>query len=253
VETNLISGMRVLATLAIMVLAGCSNASQAIPPGGTMLPGALDLSRNAKLTAHYVKIPASDSIQDDLISTFPVGIYKPKHGSFSIPSRPKKCGYSDTGACNFYDGFSGSGAKITVTTSIAKPTAAYTLMNAYSPQPSQQLATIEFVGSRGAKVTFPLIGGKDIRDFYDGSFADTLTNGVPGVVARNVFHCVDPKTCLGGGGTGNVHTGEQGKYRIDEQQYTLKALKGQTLKKVIVTDTYSGSTPILLGLTIESR
>ncbi len=226
---------------------------QALPLAGSTLPDPLAVSGNAKLTARYVKIPVTNSIQDDLISTFPVGIFKPKHGSFSIPSKPKKCGYSDVGPCNFYDGFSGSAAQITMKTSIAKPTTAYTLMNAYSPQPNQQLATIEFVGSGGAKVTFALIAGKDIRDFYDGDFADTLSNGVPGVVARNVFHCTDPKTCLGGGGTGNVHTGEQGKYRIDEQQYTLSALKGQTLKKVIVTDTYSGSTPILLGLTIESR
>ncbi len=252
-ETSFISGTRVSATLAIVVLAGCSNMPQAMPPGGATLFSAGDRSRQAESTAHYVKIPTTDSIQDDLISTFPVGIYKPKYGSFSIPSKPKKCGYSDKGACNFYDSFSGSGAQITMSTSIAKPATAYTLMNAYSPQPKQQLATIEFVGNGGAKVTFALIGGKDIRDFYDGSFADTLSNGVPGVVARNVFHCVDPKTCLGAGGTGNVHTGEQGKYRIDEQQYTLSALKGQTLKKVIVTDTYGGSTPILLGLTIESR
>jgi len=91
--------------------------------------------------------------------------------------------------------------------SISSPTDIYTLMNAYSPPPGVQLATIEFVGTGGASLTYPLIAGQDIRDFAQGGFANTLTNGVDGVEALNAFSCVDPTNCLGFGGTGNVKTG----------------------------------------------
>lgn len=250
-----VTGSKCFALVAFAALAGCSSAPQgapAVPSLSATLPADLNPS-GVQLTAHYVTIPVTNSIQSDVINTFPVGMFKPKYGSFSIPSKPATCGYAKNSACNFYDGFAGNGASITIVTSIKAPAVAYTLMNAYSPQANQQLGTIEFVASGGKNVTFPLIGGKNIRDFYNGSFANTLSNGVPGTTARNVFHCVDPKTCLGGGGTGNVHTGFKGGYRVDEQQYTLAALKGQSLKKIVVSDTYAGSKPILLGLTIESR
>jgi hypothetical protein len=237
------------------MLAACSNALPTGQAGTSALRSMAPVNRNAASSEKYVKIPATDSIQTDLISTFPEGTYKPKHGwaSFSIPSRPNKCGYAETGSCNFYDGFGfdGSGSSITMKTKVPNAAAAYTLMNAYSPPAGAQIATTKFVGSGGATVTFALVSGKDIRDFYNGSFENSLNNGVKGVVARNIFKCVDPKTCLGGGGTGNVHTGEAGDYRVDEQQYSLKGLKGQTLTKVVLTDTDDGSQPILLGLTIS--
>jgi hypothetical protein len=252
---NLRPAIAAAMVLSAGVLAACSSALPTAQPGTDAVGSMARVNRNAMSSEKYVKIPATDSIQTDLISTFPKGTYKPKRGweSFSIPSRPDKCGYAKTGPCNFYDGFgfSGSGASITMKTEIPNAADAYTLMNAYSPPAGAQIATIEFVGSGGAAVKFALVSGKDIRDFYNGGFENSLSNGVKGVVARNVFKCVDPKTCLGGGGTGNVHTGEAGDYRVDEQRYSLKALKGQTLTKIVLTDTYDGSQPILLGLTIS--
>jgi hypothetical protein len=243
--------------LSIGMLTACSKAL----PTGQPEPyaaGSMTTAHGVAISSEkHVKIPATDSIQTDLISTFPEGSYKPKRGweSFSIPSRPDTCGYAKMDACNFYDGFgfNGSGASITMKTQVAKPVDAYTLMNAYTPPAGAQIATIEFEGSDGATVTFALVSGRDIRDFYDGMFENSLSNGVKGVVARNVFKCVDPKTCLGGAATGNVHTGQAGNYRVDEQQYALKGLKGQTLTKIVLTDTNDGSQPILLGLTIKSE
>jgi hypothetical protein len=237
------------------ILTACSSSPQAMPWAASAPSAVLPAAQAGHLT--YLKTPVTNSIQSSLISTFPTGIFRPKRGkgAFRIPTKPDTCGYASNSACNFYDGFgsSGNGKSIKIRAKVAKPLEAYTLMNAYSPAVNEQLATIEFVGSGGAKAKFPLIAGKDIRDFYDGSFADTLSNGVSGVVAKNVFQCVDPKSCLGGGGTGNVHTGETGKYRVDEQQYDLSALKGQTLTKIVLTDTYDGSSPILLGVTVESK
>ncbi len=124
--------------------------------------------------------------------------------------------------------------------SIASPTDIYTLMNAYSPPPGVQLATVEFVGTGGASLTFPLIAGENIRDYAQGGFANTLTNGVAGVVALNAFSCVDPTTCLGSGGTGNVKTGKQEPYVIDEQHFSLgTTFAGETLTQIIITDTHT--------------
>ncbi len=125
----------------------------------------------------------------------------------------------------------------------------YTLINAYTPSTSQ-LATIEFIGSGGATITYPLIGGEDIRDFYQDGYVNVIANGVPNVTALNAFTCNDPANCLGAGGTGNVTTGDQGNYVIDEQVYDLPAaFETQDLVRIVFTDTADGSNPILLGIT----
>jgi pimeloyl-ACP methyl ester carboxylesterase len=231
---------------------------------GSMLCLAMAIAAAAVLSAQngssgyrYVTIPASNSIQEDLIDTFPLGTFTANNQLatlFEIPSTPNTCGYNGLGPCNYYDafGFDGAGQSITIDVSIPNVAHVFTLMNAYTPVAGQQLATIEFFGSNGATETFPLVAGQDIRDFYQGSFANTLTNGIPGVNAVNAFSCVDPATCLGGGGTGNVTTGAAGTYVIDEQQFSLSpAFLTQNLVKIVITDTYDGSDPILLGITTD--
>jgi len=113
---------------------------------------------------------------------------------------------------------------------------------------STELASIQFIGTGGADVTYQLIGGSDIRDYYQGSFVNTLNNTVSGVNALNAFTCNDPSNCLGGAGsgsntgTGNVNTGLTGNYLIDEQDFELgSAFAGQTLTQIVITDTYNGS------------
>jgi uncharacterized protein (TIGR03437 family) len=205
----------------------------------------------------YVPIPATDNIQTALISTIPTGIFTTSNAiPFSIPDTPGKCGPSAAAPCNYYDGFgvSGSGQSVTLKVSIVGATDIYTLMNAYSPPPGVQLATITFAGTGGASVTFPLVAGQDIRDYHQGPFANTLSNGIAGVDAVNVLTCVDPTNCLGSGATGNVQTGRPGTYVADEQHFSLgSTFAGQTLTQIILTDTHDGAVPILLGVTVASQ
>lgn len=207
----------------------------------------------------FVKIPASNSIQTNLVSTFPTGLFKAANNlktPFEIPSKPDTCGNTGKGACNFYDGFgtNGNGQSITLTVAVPHPTLVYTLMNAYSAGFSTQIATIEFVGSSGTTETFPLIGGANIRDFFQGSFANSLNNGIPNMTAVNAFTCVAPATCLGAAGTGNVNDGFSGTYNLDEQEYALDAaFAGQNLVQIILTDTADNQDPILLGVTAMSQ
>ena len=204
----------------------------------------------------YVTIPGTHNIQTNLINTFPTGTFIANNTlatPFSISSAPGNCGPAKNAPCNYFDGFAAAGASLTLNVSVADATDVYTLMNAYSPPAGQKIATIQFVGSGGASVTFSLIGGQDIRDYNQSIFADTLMNGIPGVEALNAFSCHDPTTCLGSGGTGNVQTGGHNNYVIDEQHFSLgTTFAGQTLTKIIITDTHTGSTPAVLGVTVES-
>jgi uncharacterized protein (TIGR03437 family) len=210
-------------------------------------------------TTTFVPIPATNNIQTALVSTFPTGTFTAHNAlgtRFGIRSAPGKCGPSGASPCNYYDGFTGSGKSITMDVSIANATDVYTLMNAHNPPKGQQLATVEFVGSGGASLTFPLIAGQDLRDFYHGSFANGLTNGITGVEAVNAFSCTDPAACLGSQGTGNVQTGDKGEYVVDEQHFSLGAtFLGQTLTQIVITDTYGSRNqrPILLGVTVRSE
>ena len=204
----------------------------------------------------YVPLPGTHNIQTNLINTFPTGAFIANNTlatPFNISSAPGNCGPAKNAPCNYFDGFAAAGTNLTLDVSVAGATDVYTLMNAYSPPPGQKIATIQFVGSAGASVTFPLIGGQDIRDYNQSIFVNTLTNGIPGVEALNAFSCHDPTTCLGSGGTGNVQTGGHNNYVIDEQHYSLgSTFAGQTLTKIIITDTHTGSTPAVLGVTVES-
>ena len=246
-----------VASLGVAMLAGCAGGGGpgALTPLGQAGSSPDRVARDGSADT-FVTIPTSNSIQTDLISTFPTGKFKADNSLktvFDIPSKPKTCGFAQNGPCNFYDAFAGSGNSVTIDVSIPGVKRVYTLMNAYSPPPGQQIATIEFIGSEGTTQTFDLVAGDDIRDFYQGNFANTLNNGIPGVVAENAFTCVDPTNCLGAGGTGDVNTGEAGTYNIDEQQYTLnRAFASQDLTQIVITDTSSSATPLLLGVTTKS-
>jgi hypothetical protein len=213
----------------------------------------------AKPVYTSIAIDANDSIQTDYISTFPTGTFTPKKGAhvpYSIPATPATCGYTGQGPCDVNDTFCQycQGATITLNVSIPNVTKVYAPMNGIGPPAGVQLATIEFVGSRGTTQTFPLVGGENIRDYYNGTWANTLNNGVPGVKAHNVFTCVDPTSCLGGGGSGNVNTGFAGTYRIDEQVFSLAHIFAkQALVQIILTDTASAGGTAIFGMTAASK
>lgn len=214
----------------------------------------LALTARLALALDYTFLPfqGNGNIQTELMNTFPVGSFAAGNAlatPFSIASAPGNCGPSASLPCNYYRfALNASGSSITIKTTVGSPTDIYTLMNAYDPAPGQQLATITFVGSAGAILTFPLIGGADIRDVHQSQYADTLGNGVPGVQALNAFSCTVPTSCLDLSGAGPA-----GMYFIDEQHYSLgTAFLNQTLTQIVITDTYNGSEPILLGLTVGS-
>jgi hypothetical protein len=208
----------------------------------------------------YIGFPKNNSIQDSLVNTFPHSMFKTTTTPaipFDITGSSDKCGTeSNTGtfACNYYSfGFNAANAKIIIKMSIPGATTVYSMMNAFQPISGKQLAYIVFYGSKGAKAAFKLVGGSDIRDFYQGGFTNTLSNSVAGVKTSNIFTCVDPKTCIGAGGTGNVATGNTGTYVVDMQAYTLPAeFLTQNLTEIGIVDACDCSSPILLGLTVAS-
>jgi hypothetical protein len=214
-------------------------------------------------TTQFVPFTYTNNIQTALISTFPTGTYTAVDGTqFSIPSAPGNCGPSGSAVwpCNYYDAGSSdftSGKSLTINVSFPNATDVYTLMNAYAPPQGVTVGTIQFVGTGGAQVTFNLIGGNDIRDFYNsGSYSNGLTNTVPGVSVANTFKCTDSGSpvpsggCLGAGGSGNVNTGSLGNYVVDEQHFSLgSTFTGQTLTQIILTNSTSNSQVILLGMT----
>lgn len=187
-----------------------------------------------------VTFTTNGNIQSDLISTFPTGSYTPSNNSFGVP-------FSIPSTGNNFNAISGSGSQLTITTSVSDVTNVFTLMNAYSPQSNDQIASIEFIATGGVSETFDLIAGTNIRDFYQGAFA----NSINGTTTQNAFSCSAPSECLGGGNSGNVDTGEYGTYNIDEQDFVLDSdFATQTLTEIIITNTSTeGGTPILLGIT----
>ena len=210
-----------------------------------------------------VTIPTSNNIQTGLISTFPTGTFIADNAlatPFSIPSTssPSDCGPSNDAACNFYEGFTGTGSSITINVSIPDVTDVYTLINAYITaafiEPETILATIEFVDGNGDTETFDLVIDDDIRNFEDNGTDTEALNEVSltGVTAENAFTCSYPD-CLGSFGTGNVNTGAQGTYNIDEQGFALDSdFATYGLDQIIITDEFNNATPILLGITAAS-
>jgi hypothetical protein len=69
----------------------------------------------------FVPIPANNSIQTDLISTFPEGIFtaaNPLVTPFNIATVPATCGFTGTGACNYNDSLGANGQTLTIDVSI---------------------------------------------------------------------------------------------------------------------------------------
>jgi hypothetical protein len=67
-----------------------------------------------------------------------------------------------------------SPGSFTVNVGVAGVTDVYTLMNAYAPTSGFALTTVEFIGSGGADQTFTLVNGVDVRDYFQGAFANTI-------------------------------------------------------------------------------
>lgn len=104
----------------------------------------------------------------------------------------------------------------------------YTLINLSWGQSGQNLTDITFYGSQGAVFTFELVDGYDVRDWYDGAYANTLT----APHAQTVWSA--------------------SRRRIDMQTINLPAtFVDEFLTRIVVTDTGSQNVhrAIVYGLT----
>ena len=109
----------------------------------------------------------------------------------------------------------------------------------------EALASIECIGSAGADQSFILSGGVHFRDFFQGSWQNTL-NGTTAQMAYQI------NNVRGGAGTGNASTGLVGTYRLDEQQFALTNLfLEQNLQTIVISNVSSQSTPFVLALTVQ--
>ena len=179
--------------------------------------------------------------QQILQKTFPSGSFT-ANNSFVTPFL-----ITADGNGNNFEQLNNFGTTLTINVGLFGVSDVYTLLNAYSPVSGAQIATVEFVGSGGADQTFSLIAGNQIRDFYQGSFANTL-NGTTSKNAYSVFG-------QGGAGTSNSSTGATGTYVVDEQAFHLApAFASQTLNsiKIVNADSSRSATPLLLGVTAAS-
>jgi hypothetical protein len=135
----------------------------------------------------------------------------------------------------------GSGTvSITIPVNVAKLKTVYTLMNTYWGSTQSGLLSVTFTGSNGATWTFNPIGGTNIRDYNQGSYADTIACQLPGGVGQSA--------------TINAWVNGEGQ-RLDEQVYELpSAFKTQTLVSITITD--SGNTneqrSFLAGVTVST-
>ena len=67
-----------------------------------------------------------------------------------------------------------NGAPANISVGVYGVTDVYTLINGFAPTANQTGATVTFTGSAGATQTFTLVNGTDVRDFYQGNFANTI-------------------------------------------------------------------------------
>jgi hypothetical protein len=178
-------------------------------------------------------------IQSKLIAAGPLGhITAPDETPFDIPVTGKN-----------YDEVSlNPGLMLSTPVNISNVTDAFTLINAYAPTPGAIIGVITFNFSNGTSRSADLIGGRNVRDFYHGTYANTL-------FSDSIQNAFTYENTIGG-----ARTGLLGTYVIDEQHFPLgTAGIGTTLTSVVITTPYSNrirsgggqGTPIILGLTVE--
>ena len=194
--------------------------------------------------------------------TLPLGVYTANIQSKLIAAGP--LGHITTAdavpfdipvAGNNYDELSlNTGFALWTKADVANVTDVFTLISAYAPAPGVTIGIITFNFSNGASRSVALVGGRNVRDFYHGAYANTLFSDS----TENVFTYAN---AAGGARTGNTRTGRVGTYVVDEQHFPLgTAGIGTTLTSVVITTPYGNriaggggrGTPIILGLTVET-
>jgi hypothetical protein len=196
----------------------------------------------------FVTIPLGSytgNIQSKLIAPGPLGHITTSDATpFDIP----------VSGNNFDEVSSNPGLTLWTKVDVANVTDVFTLINAYGPTAGVTIGVITFNFSNGTSRSVDLVGGRNVRDFYHGRYANILS----GESVQNAFSYTDT---AGGARTGNVRTGMAGGYVIDEQHFPLgTAGVGTTLTSIVITTPYGNriasgggqGTPIILGLTVET-
>jgi hypothetical protein len=179
------------------------------------------------------------NIQAELISSGPSGNLKTSNGfatPFSIPTSGDNFAAVSTSAPLSITGLSFAGV-----------TDVYTLINASSPVEGTTIGAITFNFVGGTSESIDLVAGDNVRDYYDGDFADSIT-------ASNVENAFTYTGTQGGATTGNASTGLTGTYFVDEQDFSLgSAATGKILSGIEITNSGVGvGSPLVLGVTVET-
>jgi hypothetical protein len=181
----------------------------------------------------------SNNMQAALQLAYPSGLFTPAGGfgnSFDITADGSNHNFDEIGG----------GTTLTIPVSLFGVNIVYTMINAYAPPAGANIASVEFIGDSGGDETFQLINGTDVRDFYQGSFA----NSINGTTSKEVFR-ID--NVVGGAATGNSSDGLLGSYVLDAQQFALASeFLNQNLVQIKITSTGAGGTPLLMAVTVET-
>jgi hypothetical protein len=149
-------------------------------------------------------------------STYPSGTQSYDGVTFDIPT-------VNNGWFAWVASDEGAGqASVTIPVNVANVKTVYTLINTMWGSTQSGLLTITFTGSNGAKWTYDLIGGTDIRDSNNGSYTDTI----------------DCRIAAGAKKIGTVAAWNNGEnQRLDMQIFELPGtFKNQTLTSVTIVD-----------------
>lgn len=133
-----------------------------------------------------------------------------------------------------------STAPISFDVNIKSPTVGYTLFNTHWGKAIPEVS-IEFRGTNNKSISFMLVGGSNIRDWYNGNY----TNGIP-TNALNWW--IGPTPSLGT---------PPNPSRLDMQVYQFGDIfQGETLTQILITAQpgvgTGGFAPFLSGITISS-
>ncbi len=201
------------------------------------LVGAASLAAAASLTP--IGFAGNGNIQSNLISSGPSGNFTTSNGfatPFSIPTSGDNFAAVSTSAPLSITGLSLAGA-----------TDVYTLINASSPVQGTTIGAITFFFVGGTSESIDLVAGENVRDYYDGDFADSTT-------AANVDNAFTYTDTQGGATTDNTSSGLTGTYFVDEQDFSLgSAATGKVLSGIEITNSGVGvGSPLVLGVTVET-
>ena len=128
-------------------------------------------------------------------------------------------------------------------------------MNAYGPQNGATIGTITFDFSDASSYAINLVGGVNVRDFYQGSYANSTS-------ANYVENAYTYANITGGAAGTNSSNGDFGTYVFDEQDFSIAPFAaGKTLTGIQPSSPNSNGinsgngtgTPILLGLTVAQQ